>query len=343
LLTPDILMEPEPEPIIETLPEEIFEPEPEVEPESYVSPDPLDIPPSPGPILEPEEEEILPDEEPPVVPVDPEPEIEPEIDTTPEIPAEPEIIETTPPDAPELITTAPSILASPDAPSTEEESDRAVPQSQADTLFDPLGRPRSGSSTPRGPGGGSVFTPSTSPGLGTPPSGGTRRPTPGAGGWQLDPSAYGGNSGEGLGGVVLDMRCREETRTHEDCPEYMAKFKGRNAAGYEAFGSHSSGAAPARSPRTGTYENPAIGGGTDPWALGIGNSSVNNGGPSTTVLDDADFGREFLGTNLGDGSSPNRVRDIFNQPVEPWTEPIELLEVPPETLDGSESSAPKPE
>ena len=64
-------------------------------------------------------------------------------------------------------------------------------------------------------------------------------------------------------------------------------------------------------------KNPAVGGGRDPWSLGAGSNSVNAGGPSSTVLDDADFGREFLGTNLGDGSQPRRLRDVLKEPSRP--------------------------
>jgi len=113
-----------------------------------------------------------------------------------------------------------------------------------------------------------------------------------------------------------------------DCPEYTAKYKGRNAAGFESFGRHANGGGvnASRSARSGIYDNPSVGGGGNPWTLAPGDTSVNAGGPSSTVLDDADFGRTFLGTNLGGQSSGGRVRDLFNpQPNETRPQPVLIL------------------
>jgi len=152
----------------------------------------------------------------------------------------------------------------------------------------------------------------------------------------MSPQGGSGGLGEGGKGIMLDIRCREAQRTHADCPEYLAKFKGRNAAGYESFGAHSNGSVPGstRGARAGTYSNPSIGGGRDPWSLGPGSNSVNAGGPTSTVLEDADFGREFLGTNLGDGSQPTRMRDLLKEPRKPWNgSVIELPKAPEEDED----------
>lgn len=348
------IFEPLPEPIIEPtrkpipVPEfqiEIFEPEPEVviEPEPeiiqeplpadplpvapIITPEPLDTPPTAGALIEPVVEPEIDAEPLPVAPVLPTPEpevpiaIEPapiEPDEDPDENPEDNTLDT---DLP-IITTAPTIIASPDAPTTPEQSERAVPLDQAapvtDFLFNPRTPSRPNSNTPTGGvslGGG-----------GGPPSGGTQRPSgtsragpsSGGGGWTLAPgTAGGGQLGEGGVGIVMDMRCREFDRTHQDCPEYTAKYKGRNAAGFETFAPHSTGgiANAARSSRSGTEDNQAVGGGRNPWTAAIGDNSVNAGGPQGSVLDDADFGRTFLGTDLtATGGASSRVRDVFSPP-----------------------------
>ena len=170
----------------------------------------------------------------PTIEIAPEPVVEPE--PVPEI--EPPKIVT--PEQPEIVTNAPSILASPDAPTTPSEQENAIPQSQASPLdFILKDRGNPGTSTP---GGG---RPAGSPGSGgggntnqIPIGGGTRAPAPGAGGWQLAPGSYGNEPGEGYQGLVLDIRCREAKRTHADCPEYLRKFEGRKQDGFENFGPH---------------------------------------------------------------------------------------------------------
>lgn len=331
--------EPLPEPIIEMFPEPV--PEPELPPETIIeAPPPPDPQPGewrpyvpPEPIVEPPAPEIITEE--------PLPEL-PDIETLPPIPTpEPEPVITQAPPAPEpipeadapIVTTAPTILASPEAPTTAREAEQAVPQSQSNPMNDFLfrGGKRPGSTPSTG-----IGQPST--GLGTPSggrpvAGGTSRANPGASGWTLAPS---GNSdlGAGYKGLVLDVRCREAGKSHLDCPEYLRRFQGRNRSGWESVGAHSSPAIVSTSPRAGTAGNPAVGS-RDIWGSGphsrpsaLGSNSVNAGGPSTTVLDDADFGREFLGTNLGGGSSGQRMRDLFKEPDEPWQEEILTLPAP---------------
>lgn len=345
---PEPLPEPIPEPIIEMFPEPAPEPEPELPPEIIIeAPPPPDPQPGewrpyvpPEPVVEPPAPEIITEE--------PLPEL-PAIETLPpiETPAPAPVITQAPPapepvpqdDAP-IVTTAPTILASPEAPTTAREAEKAVPQSQSNPMNDFLfkGGKRPGSTPSTGLGG-----PST--GLGTPSggrpvAGGTSRANPGASGWTLAPS---GNSdlGAGYKGLVLDVRCREAGKSHLDCPEYLRRYQGRNRSGWESVGAHSSPAIVSTSPRAGTAGNPAVGS-RDIWGSGphsrpsaIGSNSVNAGGPSTTVLDDADFGREFLGTNLGGSSSGQRMRDLFKEPEEPWQE--ETLPLPaPEPQDEDE-------
>ena len=341
--------EPIPEPIVEPLPDLLPDPvieetplEPVLEIAPVITPQPAPVE-TPAPVVEPEIEvetftinpiiapsqfELAPD---PVTPTEEEA-VEPEIDEAP------------------IITTAPTILASPDAPSTSDEADKAVPQEQAapvnDFLFNPKTRfpttpaPNSGTSRPSAPSGGgsSGGAISLDGGGGGIPGGGTQRAPSqrGSTGWALGPQGGSGALGEGGKGLILDIRCREAKRTHADCPEYLAKFKGRNAAGYESFGAHSNGTVTGstRGARAGTYNNPSVGGGRDPWALAPGSNSVNAGGPSSTVLEDADFGREFLGTNLGDGSQPRRMRDLLKEPTKPWDGGvIELPRAPEEEED----------
>ena len=263
-------------------------------------------------------------------------------------PTEEETVEPELDDAP-IITTAPTILASPDAPSTSDEVEKAVPQEQAAPVTDFLFNPNTRVPTPRAPvggtsrptassGGSSTGGPVSLDGGGGIPGGGTQRSSGQNGntGWALAPQGGSGGLGAGGKGIILDIRCREAQRTHADCPAYLAQFKGRNAAGYESFGAHSNGtvAGSTRGARSGTISNPGVGGGRDPWSLGPGSNSVNAGGPSSTVLDDADFGREFLGTNLGDGNQPRRLRDLIKEPNRPWDGGvIELPQAPEEDDD----------
>ena len=353
IVEPEPIFEPapiiEPEPIIEPLPEPIPEPiieeapiAPIIETAPIEIPEPVEAPePIPAPVIEPEVEKIEtnPIITPPLSELVPEP-----VEPTEDIDIEPEIE-----DAPIEIT-APKILASPDAPISLDEAEKAVPQEQAAPINDFLFNPRTRFPTTPTPNNGIQRPASPSSGSGTSggaisldggggiPGGGTQRAPSQNGnkGWALAPSGGDGALGAGGKGIVLDIRCREAKRTHADCPQYLAQFKGRNAAGYESFGAHSNGtvAGSTRGARSGTYSNPGVGGGRDPWSLGAGSNSVNAGGPSSTVLEDADFGREFLGTNLGDGSQPRRLRDLIKEPTQPWgSDLIELPQAPEEDDD----------
>lgn len=228
-------LEPESEPLEPDFEIEIFEPVPEPELEIIEEPLPLieDVPPTPGVIeAEPLPELIEPESLPPEIIIEPEPEIIPE--PAEPIPTEPELIE------PEIIPTAPTVLASPDAPETREQERRAVPQEQSDPFLDLLERDRESQrpeNTPPNLGGPTTGGGNEGPvgGINAPPGGGTQRtaPNPGAGGWTLAPQ--GPRTSKAYEGLNLDMRCREEGRTHADCPEYMRKNRGRAADGSEGF------------------------------------------------------------------------------------------------------------
>ena len=357
-----------PEPIIQepVINEPIFEPEPVIEPEPIiepVEPEPVEVydpfaeienEPLPDVIrvtpqidLTPEEDDPFPEFTPPSEPL---PEPEPETKPAP-APIEPDVAEPELEDAP-IITTAPTILASPEAPTTIDEAEKAVPQEQAapvnDFLFNPKPRqaptaPNSGTRRPSAPSSGNGRSGSPSSGAisldggGGIPSGGTQRtPTQRGGGnagWALAPAGGSGGLGKGGEGLILDIRCREAKRTHADCPAYLAKFKGRNAAGYESFSPHSSGGVSRSTSgaRAGTLTNRNVGGGRDPWSANLGDNSINAGGPSTTVLDDTSFG-QGLGPRLEPIGEPDRVRDLIKQPDRPWE--TDAIELP--TADGDE-------
>lgn len=128
----------------------------------------------------------------------------------------------------------PNILASPDAPSTSGEEDRAIPQSQAGNPLDILrnrpGGGRPGNSNPPGGGGG-----------GLPPTS-IPRPSSGSDGGGvdlfqgIDLSGLGGGGSGGYGGIVGDVECRRDNDgTHEDCPDYIPNPEGRDADGWEVL------------------------------------------------------------------------------------------------------------
>jgi len=230
-----------------------------------------------------------------------------------------------------VATNAPSVLASDERAETIEEINRAVPEEQSDQMFDPITGRRD--PTLGGPliGGGA-----------TPPSGGTSLPPSGPrrnGDWTYTAAPEGLPGGQGLN---LDMRCREAGRTHEECPEYLRQFQGRGTDGFERFGAHSTAGIPARDgSRTaggGGNDPYAIGGGSDIYGVrphtrpvGIGDNSVNAGGPSTTILDDGpevnlhrDYGR------LPPEGDPNRVRDIFGEEAPPDYDVNDIIILPEE-------------
>ena len=197
---------------------------------------------------------------------------------------------------PELIITAPTVLASPDAPESREEQLRAVPQEQSDPFMDLIQRDNNSTlddpivTPPRG--GGNQGPISQGGTIATPPGGGTQigRTNPGAGGWSLGPQSAG--PGEAYEGINLDIRCREEGRTHSDCPEYLKKFRGRDRTGRESFDGMAGTGTDRGNRITGSRSIPS----RSELGLNIGDPSVNSGGPSTNVLDfgDTNFDREFL-------------------------------------------------
>ena len=314
-----IIIEPLPEPLPDPLPElppeplpepefeiEIFEPVPEivVEPEiiepEIEAPVILDeTPPTPGVIdAEPLPELIEPEPLPPEIIIEPEPIPEP---VQPDPVPEPEPVEPEPRE-PEILPTAPTILASPDAPETQEEERRAVPQEQSDPFIDLLKRDRDqGQQNPprrslTGPsrGGGNEGPVG---GINQPPGGGTAigRSNPGGGNWTLAPQSE-GTGNEAYKGITLDIRCREAGRTHLDCPEYLRKNRGRAADGSES----GVGLAGRGTDRGVRIENPRTIPTRGDLVPQIGDNSINAGGPSTGPLDsqDQNFDREFLGKKL---------------------------------------------
>ena len=308
-------LEPEPAPLVEVLEPEpepepsfdFFNPEPFIETQPLIEPAPViaepELPPTPG-VIEAEplpdflEPEPLPPEiilqplpdliPPPAPPPVAEPAPLPEPEEAPELVLEPEL------DA--IIITAPTILASPDAPESREEEIRAVPQEQSDPFIDLLKRDRDSSldnpvvTAPRGGGNESPISQGGS--VNAPPGGGTQigRPSPGSGGWSLGPRPTG--PGEAYEGINLDIRCREEGRTHEDCPDYVRRSRGRDASGYENFRGHAGTGTDRGNRITDSRSIPS----RSELGLNIGDPSVNSGGPSTSALDfpDQNFDREFL-------------------------------------------------
>jgi len=348
----DPLPAPEPTPVPDILPDPVYSQEPPGEWRPYIPPQPEALPPAAGAIVEPLPD--LPDLDTlPPVPVDIPPDIVPE--TASEPPALPPVQDVIPlPEpTPELeaedelvITTAPTILASPEAPVTREEADLAVPQSQATPLDEFLrndqgstnrvprgqGRPETGLGSPAPVGGisrrpGAAIT-------GT-PSGGTRRSNPGAGGWTLAAPTR-ANIGAGYKGLNLDIRCREAGRTHADCPKYLKQFQGRNAAGFESFSAHNNSGSKApvrRGVHTTGNRSPHT---SNPWNSSLGDNSINAGGPSTTVLNDTTFSHGFQGIGAQDIKPQRSVRDLFRPPDRPWNGEVILLPSEP-PLGGTET------
>ena len=300
----DPIQEPEPEPIIEFFePIQQLEPLPELEP-IIIEPE---LPPTPGIIeAEPLPELIEPEPLPSEIILEPLPELVPEPEPQPLPEIEPE-----PLPEPDIIITAPTVLASPDAPESREEEIRAVPQEQSDPFMDLIQRDRDSTlndpivTLPRG--GGNEGPVSQGGNVTAPPGGGTQigRTNPGSGGWTLAPQRAG--AGKAYEGINLDMRCREEGRTHADCPEYLKKFRGRDRTGRESFNGMA-GTGSDRGDRITTSRSipsrSALG-------LNIGDPSINSGGPSTNALDfqDTNFDREFLNTPLNNGPKPPGLID----------------------------------
>lgn len=334
-IIPEIVLDPivEPEPFLEPepyVPETPVEPEPQIE---IVEPAPEPLPETPDFVVDAPlpETEIIPDAapgaiidtpvfEPEPLPVTPDPIVEPEIDTPVETAPdlEPEIIDT----APVITAAPPKVLADTAAPETAAEKERAVDKSQASTGETP--------SQPSGGGGRTYTTPTFGGGggpvpSGVPPaSGAPSRPALGAGGWSLSPSTPGDAPTGGLGGVSLDMRCRDLNKTHEDCPEYVRKNQGRSADGTEGFGAHSIAGSGRGAPR----QTRQVGGENN--QLGYDFSQHNNGGPSTTVLDDADFGRTFRSNPIVVGRPQGDLQGFIDS-ASPFVKPDIVLD--PEELE----------
>ena len=355
---PEAEPDPEPvieffEPIVEPVPEFGPEPlpdieffEPELVPEPEPIPEPLpelpvvepELPPTPGvieaePLPEVIELELLP----PEIILEPSPEVlpAPELLPAPMPEFEPELLP-----EPDLIFTAPTVLASPDAPDSREEEIRAVPQEQSDPFMDLIKRDRNSSLndpifTPPS-GGGNQGPISQGGSTGAPPGGGTRigRPNPGASGWTLAPQREG--PGKAYEGINLDIRCREAGRTHLDCPEYLEKFRGRDRTGRESF----NGMAGTGSDRGNRISDSRSLPSRSEMGLNIGDPSVNSGGPSTNALDfqDTNFDREFLSTPLNNGPRPPGLIDSLTPSGPTNVDQDRTLETPPaEDQSGDES------
>jgi len=358
---PGSMPEPEPQPIIEIFepapPEIIFEPEPLPEPdpiieffEPVVDPEPVlefepviiapELPPTPGIIeAEPLPELFEPLPLPPEIILEPAPIPEPV--PIPEFTPEPLIeFDPEPLSAPDIILTAPTILASPDAPETIQEERRAVPQAQSDPFIDLIQRDRDSTldnpvPSARASGGGNEAPISQGGTVSTPPGGGTQigRTAPGASGWTLAPQRAG--PGEAYEGINLDIRCREEGRTHEDCPEYLKKFRGRDASGRESF----DGMAGTGSDRGDRISSSRTMPTRSSLGVIIGDNSINAGGPTTDILDlpEVNFDREFGTTPLETGPPPPGDLDwIVAEPTVPETDLT--IRTPPETPEDQENN-----
>jgi len=343
---PEPLLEPEPELQLEPLPDPILDPAPIIEiyereplPEPEPEPDfepviiDLDLAPTPGIIrAEPLPEIIEPEPLPPQIIVEPDPSPEPEIEPEPEPLQEPEF---DPLPELDLIITAPTVLASPDAPETRAEERRAVPQEQSDPFLDLLKKDRDSTldepiaSRPPARGGGNEGAISLGGSVNAPPGGGTQigRSSPGAGSWSLGPQPTA--PGNGYESLNLDIRCREEGRTHEDCPEYINRNRGRDRTGRESFDGHA-GTGTDRGDRISASRRIPTRGEIAP---NIGDPSVNSGGPSTGALDfqDTNFDREFLGTPLNNDPKPPGLIKRLTQPETNIPDNDWTLTPPPET------------
>ena len=272
---------------------------------------------------------------------EPEPELAPppapvfqqDIIETPQTQIEPELLDT--PDI-EIAAVPPTILASPDAPSTQDETDNSIPQEQAITPLNFIlkdrdspgspstGTPDTGMTSPSNPFAGDNGTPSGAPVF----TGSTPRAAPGSNGWQVN-GTWPADGLPGGKGIIRDIDCRGEKRDHEDCPEYVRGNSGRGANGFEAFGPHSPlGTTTTRRSR-GMAPNLAI-------TPGIGDP----GSPSTNVLQDAGgFQGQFLGDDVGVREQGRSVRDLFLPPEPaPWTSQPELLPQAEEEADDENNS-----
>ncbi len=231
--------------------------------------------------------------------------------------SEPEILEI--PDI-EIAAIPPTILASPDAPTTQAEIDNSIPQEQASTPLDFIlkGRDNPGSSA------GNPTNPNVPFGNNNPNAptfqGSTPRTAPGSNGWQVG-GTWPSDGLPGGAGIIRDIDCRAEKRDHEDCPEYVRGNTGRASDGFEAFGPHTPLGTSTVKRSRGMAPN-----------LAITPSIGDPGSPSTGVLQDANgFNGQFLGDDVGPRDQGRRIRDVFSPPdAAPWTTQPELLPEPEE-------------
>ncbi len=293
--------------------------------------DQVELPPIP--VIEPEiapgivEPEIIPENIPETTPepIAPPPMFEPDVFDASPVTTEPELELNTTPEI-EIAAIPPTILASPDAPTTQDEAEKAIPPSQSQaTPLDFILKDRGNTDVP----GDRSSRPARGGGNegNIPIAGGTARPAPGASGWQLPSGLIPTEGVPGGKGLIRDIRCREEQRDHEDCPEYVNKHGGRNANGLENFGPHVPlGTTTVRS--RGMPQTPSLQDTVNPT---FGDAGL----PSTTVLDDVGgFKGQYLGDKIGTPGRSRRIRDLFNPPdPAPWTTRTDLPPPPDDEED----------
>ena len=131
----------------------------------------------------------------------------------------------------------------------------------------------------------------------------------------------------------MDIRCREEGRTHEDCPEYLKKFRGRDASGRESF-EGMAGTGTDRGDRISSSRSMPT---RNDLGLNIGDPSINSGVGTTDIFEtpEVNFGREFLNTPIDTSPPPQGDLDwIVDGPTLPKGE--QTLRLPPENQDNND-------
>lgn len=299
--------------------------EPDLEPEALPEIDELlELAPAPVITEEPLSGVETPDPEPaPELPPPPAPLFQQDIVETPQTQTEPALLDI--PDI-EVAAVPPTILASPDAPTTQAEAEKSIPQEQAITPLDFIlkdrgqsGVPTNPSTNPSSPFSGDNGNPESAPVF----TGSTPRAAPGAKGWQLG-GTWPSNGLPGGKGIIRDIDCRGEKRDHEDCPQYVRGNTGRGADGFEAFGPHTPlGTSTVKRSRV-MAPNLAI-------TPGFGDP----GSPTGSVLQDAGgFQGQFIGDNVGPRDQGRRIRDVFSAPdAAPWTTLPDLTPQPEEEVE----------
>lgn len=296
--------------------------EPDLEPKDLPEIDELlELAPAPVITEEPLSGVETPDPEPaPELPPPPAPLFQQDIVETPQAQTEPELLDI--PDI-EVAAVPPTILASPDAPTTQAEAEKSIPQEQAVTPLDFILKDRGQSGVPTNPStnpfSGDNGNPESAPVF----TGSTPRTAPGANGWQLGGTWPAGGLPGGKG-IIRDIDCRGEKRDHEDCPQYVRGNTGRGADGFEAFGPHTPlGTSTVKRSRV-IAPNLAI-------TPGFGDP----GSPTGSVLQDAGgFQGQFIGDNVGPRNQGRRIRDAFNAPdAAPWTTLPDLTPQPEDEVE----------